>query len=86
MQDPLLPDTQAEYNEVFAALYEVYQSQIAGTAAESPAAAFFWQNYFKPLWETQLEHPDGLITGPQLGSVAAFPTEAASDQPVVSAG
>ena len=78
VQEPNHPDELKYSNEVFAALYEVYQNQIAGTPQETPAAAFYWENYFKPLWQLQLDHPDGLYKGPQLGDVAAFPAATAS--------
>ena len=80
--NPNHPDHLAYQNEIYSSLMDIYETQIAGTAAESPAAKYFWQNYFKPVWQLFQDHPDGLIKGPELGS--AFPSATATDATVAA--
>ena len=82
MQHPNLPDSNEDTDQYFAAVLEAYQSQIAGTPKETPAAKYFWENYFKPVWNLYIDHPDGLFKGAELGPAVGFPFEQGQALPI----
>ena len=75
LQNPNLPDSNQNTDQYYALVLEAYQSQIAGTPKETPAMKYFWQNYFKPVWQLFINHPDGLLKGAELGPAVGFPFE-----------
>ena len=67
LQSGNIPDSTAATDEYYQAVVEVYSSQIAGTPKETPAAKYFWENFFLPELNLYISHPDGLLKGAALG-------------------
>ena len=82
LQEPNHPDELKYEDQIYLPLMQVYESQIAGTPKETPAAKYFWENFFKPLWTLYEAHPDGLLKGVELGPSSA--TFVPTVQPVIA--
>lgn len=81
LQNPNLPDSNSDTTQYYALVLEAYESQIAGSPKETPAMKYFWQNYFKPVWQLYIGHPDGPLKGAELGPVG-FPFEKGQTLPI----
>lgn len=71
-QNPIAPDSLEALWELLRPLDSVLQEHFAHTHRSSPAADFYYREYFTPLFDLFERHPDGVLTadapaaGPEL--------------------
>ena len=61
LQNPIAPDSLAALWELLGPLDELLQDHFAHTNRTSPAATFYYREYFTKLFDLFEKHPDGIL-------------------------